>query len=78
MRMGKLEKTLYLGLGICFMVSWSLVVKEQSFAKGQPRIAIDSLDYDAGEVWEGDEIVHTFSVRNEGDAELIIENVKPG
>ena len=44
----------------------------------QPGITIDAAMYNAGEVWEGDEVVHTFTVRNTGTAQLTIEKVKPG
>ena len=44
----------------------------------QPAIAFDAIQFDAGEVWEGDTVSHTFIVKNTGKAELTISNVKPG
>jgi hypothetical protein len=44
----------------------------------QPAIAFDTMEFDAGEVWEGDTVSHTFVVKNTGKAELAISNVKPG
>ena len=44
----------------------------------QPHISFDSPRYDAGEVWEGDKVSHTFTVRNTGNARLDIKSIKPG
>jgi hypothetical protein len=44
----------------------------------QPRLTIDAPDYDAGELWEGEDIIHTFTIKNTGKALLDITNVKPG
>ena len=50
----------------------------QASAQNQPRISFDSTSYDAGEVWEGDEVSHTFTVKNTGTVELDIKKVKTG
>ena len=50
----------------------------QASAQNQPRISFDSTSYDAGEVWEGDEVSHTFTVKNTGTVELAISRVKTG
>lgn len=52
--------------------------EEQSSGENQPAISFDSITYDAGEVWEGDTVIHTFMVKNTGTAELTIKSVKPG
>ncbi len=44
----------------------------------QPQISLDSTKYDAGEVGEGSEVVHDFTVKNTGTAELNISRVKAG
>ncbi len=44
----------------------------------QPHITIDAPEHDAGEVWENEDIVHAFVVRNTGTAQLDITNVKAG
>ncbi len=54
------------------------IMGKQAPAQNQPKISIDSYHYDAGEVYEGDELIHTFIVKNTGTAELNIKNVKPG
>lgn len=47
-------------------------------SKEQPTISFDNTTYDAGEVWEGNIVTHTFTVKNTGTAVLNIKNVKPG
>ena len=44
----------------------------------QPHMTIDAADYDAGELHEGARIVHAFTIKNTGTAELVIEEVKAG
>ena len=43
-----------------------------------PHIAVAAADYDVGEIYEGETIVHVFTVKNTGTAELTIKNVKAG
>ncbi len=45
---------------------------------GTPRLVIATPVYDAGEVWEGDTVTHSFVVRNTGNGTLAINQVKPG
>ncbi len=52
--------------------------QEQVPKQNQPRISFDSPNYDAGEVYEGNEVVHTFTFKNTGTAQLNIDKVKPG
>ena len=49
-----------------------------SSQENQPQISINSSTYDAGEVWEGDTVSHSFTVKNTGTAVLNIKSVKPG
>ena len=51
---------------------------EEQSSEEQPKISFDTTAYDAGEVWEGDTVTHTFTVKNTGTAVLNIKNVKPG
>jgi hypothetical protein len=44
----------------------------------QPAIVIPEMRHDMGEVFEMDKYKHVFKVKNNGDAELVIKNVKPG
>ncbi len=52
--------------------------KEQTASGSQPHLEILSPAYDAGEVWEGHDIIHSFTIKNTGTAELTIKNVKSG
>jgi hypothetical protein len=56
----------------------SAAQQEQSASAEKPSISFDASTYDAGEVWEGDEVSHAFIVKNTGTAELTIQSVKPG
>ena len=44
----------------------------------KPVVEIPSPRHDAGTHWEGELVSHTFEVRNTGNGELKILNVKPG
>jgi len=46
--------------------------------QNQPKLTLNSIQYDAGEVYEGNVIVHDFIVKNTGKAQLNIEKVKAG
>jgi hypothetical protein len=56
----------------------SISTKGKISGENQPVISIDAKLYDAGEVWEGDVVIHSFIVKNTGKSELNISNVKPG
>ena len=56
----------------------SVSTKGKTSGENQPVISIDARQYDAGEVWEGDVVTHSFIVKNTGKGELNIINVKPG
>ena len=51
---------------------------EKSSDQNQPHITIESSQFDAGDVWEGETVTHTFKVKNTGTGELLIKSVKPG
>ncbi len=50
----------------------------QAPAQKGPQISFDSTSYDAGEMWEGEEFSHAFTVKNTGEEQLTIYKVKPG
>jgi hypothetical protein len=52
--------------------------QEDFSAEDQPQISLDSTHYDAGEVYEGDKVVHTFIAKNKGTSQLNIKKVAPG
>lgn len=68
----------------CPVLLWALaalgiVMVSQAFSQAaEPTLAIPSPAHDAGVVWEGETISHTFEVRNEGAGELRILEVRPG
>ena len=47
-------------------------------AEGQPKIVIEAMRHDLGEIFERDVYKHKFAIKNTGDAELVIKKVKPG
>ena len=52
--------------------------QKQVPAQGHPKISFNSTSYDAGEVWEGDKVSYTFTVKNTGTSQLDIEKAKAG
>jgi len=52
--------------------------EEKAPLKKQPQITIDATRHDAGEIYEGESIVHSFTVKNTGTTELNIKRVKAG
>lgn len=52
--------------------------KSQTTSGGQPQLVIASPTHDGGEVWEGEELIHAFTIKNSGAAELTIKDVKAG
>jgi hypothetical protein len=51
-------------------------VQKAPEAKAQPSIQVKELDYNFGEILEGTEVEHEFTVRNTGTAVLNIERVQ--
>jgi hypothetical protein len=45
-----------------------------------PMISVDSADFDAGVIREGQakSLKHVFKIKNTGDSVLLIQQVKPG
>lgn len=46
--------------------------------EAQPSILIEEMRHDMGEVFEQDFYKYAFKIKNVGEAELQIKNVKPG
>jgi len=42
-----------------------------------PKIALEEREHNFGRVKQGEEVSHTFKIKNEGAAELVIHNVSP-
>ena len=45
---------------------------------GAPKMVIESPTHDFGEVKAGEPLRYAFKVKNEGSADLLIQNVQPG
>ena len=54
-----------------------LVAAATLFAAGKPKAVVVEPIKDVGGVAKGDKITHDFVIKNEGDADLEIENVQP-
>lgn len=66
-------------VGAAILLALSPVSGEKSAAAagpGTPRAEFDHVKYTWQSVIAGNKVKHAFSVRNTGDAELIIEQVK--
>lgn len=64
-----------LALLVAFVLSAGIAVSDEDKA---PRIVIEQMRYDMGEVYEQKVYKHKFKVKNTGNADLRIEKVKPG
>ena len=53
-------------------------LRDKSQQQNRAHISFDSTYCDVGEVWENDEIVHTFEIRNTGTELLTINKVESG
>ena len=45
---------------------------------GAPKLVIESYTHDFGEVKSGEPLRYAFKIKNEGNADLVINNVSPG
>ena len=43
-----------------------------------PDMVFPDNEYDVGEVYEGTPVTHSFTVTNQGKADLVIQSVRPG
>lgn len=61
---------------IFFVLAATVWAQDSSTAK-TPKVVIENLEHNFGQVKEGRKISHTFLVKNEGTADLQIEDVAP-
>ena len=52
--------------------------KKQPPGSTKPVIEITNTTYDFGKIYKQDKYLHAFTVYNRGNADLVIEEVKPG
>lgn len=67
--------------GVLILVVAAVVVGSLTAASAdelQPSIFIPKMRHDFGRVFERDKFEYDFIVKNRGNADLVIESVKPG
>ena len=69
------SKSVILILAVAFLMT-SIAVAQNDDA--QPNIVIEEMRHDLGEQYEREVFSHKFQVKNTGQADLVIEQVKPG
>ncbi len=72
-----MKRSSMIGLVLIFLFAFCGHPDMSEGAPG-PKMSIKERAFNFGDVKEGDIIEHTFTVVNEGDAELEIKAVKPG
>lgn len=67
-------------LNLLLIIIFFVVLNILSTADQQigPKIAMDEISFNFNEIYEGDDIEHTFKVFNQGETVLIIEKVETG
>lgn len=66
---------------IVFLIFGMMVMlhgTEEVSAQSKPKIVVDSAFHDYGEVMRGTTVSHAFVIKNQGNADLIIRDAKPG
>src|SRR5215813_12180409 len=64
-------------IALPFAASGQVVGQDGDTKSLAPKLAIEEYEYNFGKVKEGEEVSHTFKIKKEGAAELIIHNVSP-
>ncbi len=66
-------------IAVMVMLSLSVALSAVTLAQktGAPKLVVEKADHDFGKVIEGKVVTHTFKLRNEGSADLVIKNVSP-
>jgi len=74
-RPGEPGPVIQAGTGAAAVVE-SVPVGGAEEAVGRPVIVFESVEFDFGEVEQGEEVEHVFSFKNTGTGELIVEKVR--
>jgi hypothetical protein len=61
-------------IAVCFFSTLTLAHASES----KPVAFIENDSYDFGEVFEGTDVTHVFIIKNNGNADLEIQNAKAG
>lgn len=62
---------------IAVLSVFGLLVSTQA-DEGKPAAVIEKASHDFGSVYEGVDVIHDFVIRNKGDADLEVTDVKAG
>jgi hypothetical protein len=65
-------------LALLFAATAFAQTQEPKANGGTPKLAIESPVHDFGQVKAGTPLRYAFKVKNEGSADLLIQNVQPG
>lgn len=63
---------------LLLVLAAAVSAQSRSEAPPPPHLSLTETEFNAGEVKQGDEVSHTFIVKNNGKGNLEIKNVKPG
>ena len=55
----------------------SLPEKEKAGSENYPQLVVKTGSYDAGEIWSGKKLSHTFVLENKGEVNLEIKRIAP-
>ncbi len=73
-----MRKKIFVGFIVMGLALFALKCKWSLTSEiGGPRIHFDTLEYDFGQVEEGEILECTFDFKNVGDVELIVEKAVP-
>ncbi len=74
--MNRLEKRAILTL--CLALPFALAARAEDTPTTKPKATVVEATFDAGTVAKGEQIVHDFLIKNEGQGALEIQRVEPG
>ena len=67
-----------MALMLTLLSAGAALAQETPKAGGTPKLVLESPTHDFGEIKSGAPLRYTFKVKNEGTADLLIQNVQPG
>jgi hypothetical protein len=70
-------KLILLSLALALASALTAFAQTQEAAKGAPKMIINKVQHDFGQLKQGQLAQYSFTFRNEGAADLLINNVAP-
>lgn len=70
-------KLIPLLIALC-LLAWEKPACAQQAAEAAPKAVMPVVTYNFGDVRRGEAISHVFVIKNEGEADLVIKEFKPG